>query len=58
MQQYGGLNTFRPLGILILFCLYLGLYHGFFGLLIALLAGGKSGIRRALVAAPVRLGRG
>jgi apolipoprotein N-acyltransferase len=52
MLQFGGLNTPAAAGILILFCLYLGLYHGLFGLLIALLAGGKSGIRRALVAAP------
>ncbi|HZQ70486.1 MAG TPA: apolipoprotein N-acyltransferase [Terriglobales bacterium] len=52
MRQYGGLNTPAALGILVLFCLYLGLYHGLFGLLIALVAGGKSGVQRALVAAP------
>jgi apolipoprotein N-acyltransferase len=38
MRQYGGVNTVAAIGILILFCLYLGLYHGVFGLAISLLA--------------------
>jgi len=53
MHQYGGVNTIMALVILILFCLYLGLYHGFFGLLVALLAKDESSTRRALVIAPV-----
>ena len=40
-------------GILILFCLYLALYHGVFGLLISLLAGPSSFSRRALLLSPV-----
>ena len=39
-------------GILILFCLYLALYHGVFGLLLSWLAGSESSRRRALVGAP------
>ena len=39
--------------ILVLFCLYLGLYHGLFGLLVSLLAGrGTILSRRALLAGP------
>jgi apolipoprotein N-acyltransferase len=38
MRQYGGVGTLAALGLLFLFCLYLALYHGFFGLLISLLA--------------------
>ena len=38
MRNYGGVNSPLGIGILFLFCLYLALYHGFFGLLIALLA--------------------
>ncbi len=53
MRQYGGVNTPAAIGLLILFCLYLGLYHGFFGLLISLLARDDSFSRRALVLAPV-----
>jgi len=53
MRQYGGLNTPAAIGILILFCLYLALYHGLFGLLIGLLAGDSPFSRRALVLAPV-----
>jgi len=36
MRQYGGVNAPAALGILILFCLYLALYHGAFGLLLSL----------------------
>ena len=51
MRQFGGLSTPMALFALFLFCCYLGLYHGFFGLLVSLLAGGRD-YRRALVAAP------
>lgn len=51
MRQYGGLNTPMALLALFLFCCYLGLYHGFFGLLVSLLASGRD-YRRALVVAP------
>lgn len=58
MRQYGGVNGPAAVGILILFCLYLGLYHGAFGLLISLLA--RQGrfqqnplSRRALLLSPV-----
>ena len=37
---------------LFLFCCYLGLYHGFFGLLFSLLAGPSRDFRRPLVIAP------
>ena len=56
MRQYGGVGTLAALGLLFLFCLYLALYHGLFGLLIGLLARGGVGTnpfrRRALVLAP------
>jgi apolipoprotein N-acyltransferase len=38
MHIYGGLSTPIALGILVLYCLYLGLYHGAFGLIVAMLA--------------------
>ncbi len=38
MHVYGGLAAPVALGILILYCLYLGLYHGAFGLIVAVLA--------------------
>jgi apolipoprotein N-acyltransferase len=53
MHQYGGVNTPAGLGILILFCMYLALYHGFFGLLISWLAGSTHFSRRALLLSPV-----
>ncbi len=52
MHQYGGLNVPAALLALILFCLYLGLYHGFFGLLLSLSAGSGRDHRLALIAAP------
>src|SRR5712691_2961012 len=52
MRQYGGVNTPAAVGILTLFCLYLALYHGVFGLLISLLAAGSPFTRRALLSAP------
>jgi apolipoprotein N-acyltransferase len=52
MHEYGGLTTPLALLALFLFCLYLGLYHGLFGLLLSLLVGPGRDNRRALVAAP------
>ena len=51
MRQFGGLNVPMAVLVLFLFCCYLGLYHGFFGLLVSLLAGARD-FRRALVASP------
>src|SRR5258708_24141536 len=62
MHRYGGLPVPVAALTLILFCRYGGLYHGTFGLLLALVAGSTVGgqktgvlgasIRRTLVAAP------
>jgi apolipoprotein N-acyltransferase len=52
MHQYGGISAPAAGGILILFSLYLGLYHGAFGLIISLLAGDDRFSRRALLLAP------
>jgi apolipoprotein N-acyltransferase len=52
MRQYGGVSAPAAVGILILFCLYLAIYHGVFGLLISLLAGSSPFSRRALLLAP------
>ena len=53
MHLYGGLNAPTSVVILILFALYLGLYHGLFGLLVALIARRRNGYSlRALVFAP------
>ena len=51
MRQYGGLNTPMALLVLFLFCCYLGLYHGVFGLVLSLLSRPHDH-RRALVLAP------
>jgi apolipoprotein N-acyltransferase len=51
MKQYGGIGPAGAFGLLLLFCLYLALYHGLFGLVIALLA--KSSTRLALVLSPL-----
>jgi len=50
MKQYGGIGNLGSAGLLLLFCLYLGLYHGAFGLLTAFLA--RRSVRTALVTAP------
>src|SRR5579864_2605179 len=50
MKQYGGINGAGAAGLLLLFCLYLGLYHGLFGLITSLLA--RHSLRTALVSAP------
>ena len=62
MHRYGEMPLPAAALALLLFCMYVGLYHGMFGLLLALVAGptrgaAKSGspvasIRRALAAAP------
>jgi apolipoprotein N-acyltransferase len=58
MRQYGGVGTLAAAGLLFLFCLYLAIYHGVFGLLISLLASPDAGdatnpfSRRALLLAP------
>ncbi len=52
MKQYGGINAFGAVGLLLLFAMYLGLYHGLFGLIVSWLARGESGMRNALVFAP------
>jgi apolipoprotein N-acyltransferase len=51
MAYYGGLSAPVAVGILILFCLYVGLVHGLFGILVAFVASRGWGIR-ALVLAP------
>jgi apolipoprotein N-acyltransferase len=52
MRQYGGLTAPLAGVALVLFCLYLGLYHGCFGLLLSLCVAPGRDHRRALVAAP------
>ena len=57
MHRYGGLPVPVAVLALILFCMYVGLYFGMFGLLLALIAGSEAAgtgasIRRALAAAP------
>ena len=52
MRQYGGLSAPAAALALFLFCCYLGLYHGLFGLLLSLLTRGARDYRRPLVAAP------
>lgn len=52
MHRYGGLSRPVALLILLLFCMYLALYHGAFGLLLSLVAGRSEFSRRALLGAP------
>jgi apolipoprotein N-acyltransferase len=52
MHRYGGLPVVTALLALIAFCMYVGLYHGLFGLLLAAIAGKQTYQRLALVAAP------
>jgi apolipoprotein N-acyltransferase len=52
MHEHGGLSVPVAALALFLFCLYLGLYHGLFGLLLGLAAGPGRDNRRALVAVP------
>lgn len=50
MKQYGGISAAGAAGLLLLFCLYLGLYHGIFGLVVSLL--GNWSERAALLLSP------
>jgi len=52
MHQYGGMSAPVAFLVLLLFCMYLGLYHGLFGFLVSLVAGGRDSLRPILVAAP------
>ena len=52
MHRYGALPIPVALLILILFCMYIGLYHGLFGLMLAVVMGRSGSVRRALIAAP------
>ncbi len=56
MHRYGGLPVPMALLALILFSMYIGLYHGLFGLLVAMVASPRASLslslRRGLVAAP------
>jgi apolipoprotein N-acyltransferase len=52
MHDHGGLSVPAASLALFLFCLYLGLYHGLFGLLLCLAVHPGRDLRRALVAAP------
>jgi len=53
MHLYGGLDVATSAVLLLLFSLYLGLYHGLFGLLLALIAARRNGFSlRALVFTP------
>lgn len=53
MHQYGGVSVPAGIGILILFCLYLAIYHGVFGLLFSLIAGKGPTNLRVLLLSPV-----
>src|SRR5437588_4902032 len=52
MKQYGGVAAPGALGLLFLFCIYLALYHGAFGLIVSLLAKQSLSLRTALVLSP------
>lgn len=52
MHFYGGLSEPVAAGILVLFCLYLGLYHALFGALIAAFSRSRLGVRGALLLSP------
>ncbi len=52
MHEHGGLSAPAAALALFLFCLYLGLYSGFFGLLVGFAAGPGRDNRRALIAVP------
>ena len=58
MHQFGGLSTPLALLALFLFCLYLALYHGLFGLLLSLTAGPGRDNRTRAGGRAVSLGRG
>jgi apolipoprotein N-acyltransferase len=50
MAHYGGLSAPVAIGVLVLFCLYVGLVHGLFGALLAFVASRGWGARAMLVA--------
>jgi len=52
LHRYGELSLPVSLLIQFSFCIFLALHQGLFGLLLALVAGGRAAGRRALVAAP------
>ena len=53
MHVYGGIGSAMSVLLLVMFALYLGLYHGLFGLLLALIAARRNGFSlRALVFTP------
>jgi apolipoprotein N-acyltransferase len=52
MHLYGGIAPPASAGILVLFCLYLGLYHALFGALIAWFRGGRAAVQGALLLSP------
>lgn len=52
MTLYGGLSVPSGAGVLILFCLYVGLIHGLFGALLCIAASRRGWGARALVVAP------
>jgi len=52
MHEHGGLSAPVAVLALFLFCLYLGLYHGLFGLLLSLTVGPGRDNRGVLLAAP------
>jgi apolipoprotein N-acyltransferase len=54
MHLYGGIAKPAAAGILLLFCLYLGLYHALFGaLVVAFRRGGRLGAQGALALSPL-----
>jgi apolipoprotein N-acyltransferase len=53
MHQYGGVSVPVGIVILILFCLYLAIYHGVFGLLVSFVAGNRPVNLRVLLLSPV-----
>jgi apolipoprotein N-acyltransferase len=53
MYLYGGIAKPISAGILVLFCLYLGLYHALFGALIAAVRRSRMGPQAALLLSPI-----
>ena len=52
MHLYGGISKSASVGILILFCMYLGLYHALFGALIVAFRRSRFGMKAALLLSP------